>query len=70
VPTAAERDEIFQSGKAVVVVTCSIHATEVGASQMALELVHRLATDSSPRVKHVLDNVISCSSRASTRTAR
>ena len=58
VPTAAERDEIFQSGKAVVVVTCSIHATEVGASQMALELVHRLATDSSPRVKHVLDNVI------------
>ncbi len=25
---------------------------------MALELVHRLATDSSPRVKHVLDNVI------------
>jgi hypothetical protein len=57
-PTAAQRDEIFQSGKAVVVITCSIHATEVGASQMALELVHRLATDSSPRVKHVLDNVI------------
>jgi hypothetical protein len=57
-PTDAQRDEIFQSGKAVVVVTCSIHATEVGASQMALELVHRLATDSSPRVKHVLDNVI------------
>jgi len=57
-PTAAQRDEVFESGKAVVVVTCSIHATEVGASQMALELVHRLATDSSPRVKHVLDNVI------------
>ena len=58
VPSEAERDEIFQSGKAVVVITCSMHATEVGASQMALELVHRLATDSSPRVKHVLDNVI------------
>ena len=57
-PTDAQRDEIFQSGKAVVVVTCSMHATEVGASQMALELVHRLATDDSPRVKHVLDNVI------------
>ncbi len=57
-PTGAERDEVFQSGKAVVVITCSMHATEVGASQMALELVHRLATDSSPRVRHVLDNVI------------
>ena len=58
VPSETGRDEIFQSGKAVVLITCSVHATEVGASQMALELVHRLATDSSPRVKHVLDNVI------------
>jgi hypothetical protein len=58
VPTAAERDELFQSGKSVVVVTCNIHSTEIGSSQMVLELVHRLATDPSPRVKHVLDNVI------------
>ena len=58
VPTDAQRDEIFQSGKAVVLVTCSMHSTEVGATQMTLELVHRLATDASPRVKHVLDNVI------------
>jgi hypothetical protein len=58
VPTDAQRDEIFQAGKAVVLVTCSMHSTEVGATQMTLELVHRLATESSPRVKHVLDNVI------------
>ena len=58
VPTDAQRDEIFASGKAVVVVTCNIHSTEIGSSQMVLELVHRLATDSSPRVTHVLDNVI------------
>ena len=57
-PTATQRDEIFQSGKAVVVVTCNIHSSEIGSSQMVLELVHRLATDSSPRVRHVLDNVI------------
>jgi hypothetical protein len=57
-PTDAERDEIFRQGKLVLLVTCSIHATEIGASQMSLELVHRLATEDSPAVKKILDNVI------------
>jgi len=57
-PTDTERDEIFRRGKVVVVITCSIHATEIGASQMAVELVHTLATDQSPAVKKILDNVI------------
>ncbi|HKQ90595.1 MAG TPA: M14 metallopeptidase family protein, partial [Blastocatellia bacterium] len=57
-PSVAERDEVFRSGKAVVLVTCNIHSTEIGASQMVLELVHRLATEDSPTVKKILDNVI------------
>jgi hypothetical protein len=57
-PSPAQRDEIFAAGKAVVVITCNLHATEIGASQMALDLVYRLATDNSPQVRHVLDNVI------------
>src|SRR3954451_6714193 len=57
-PTEAERDEIFTRGKVVILITCSIHATEIGASQMAVELVHQLATDTSPQVKKILDNVI------------
>lgn len=57
-PTDGEREDIFKSGKAVVLVTCSIHATEIGASQMSLELVHRLATEESSSVKKILDNVI------------
>lgn len=57
-PTDAEREEIFRDGKAVVLVTCSMHATEVGATQMSVELVHKLATDGSPQVKKILDNVI------------
>jgi hypothetical protein len=57
-PTVAERDEIFEQGKAVVLVTASIHGTEIGASQMVLELVHRLATDDSPKIRKILDNVI------------
>src|SRR6476469_830661 len=57
-PTDAEREEIFAQGTLVIAITCSLHATEVGATQMAVELVHRLATDGSPQVKKILDNVI------------
>src|SRR5215212_4912908 len=57
-PTDGERDEIFRQGKLVVAITCAIHATEIGASQMSVELVHRLATSDAPEVKKILDNVI------------
>jgi hypothetical protein len=57
-PTDAERDEIFRQGKLVLLITCSIHATEIGATQMSIELVHRLATEDSPQVRKILDNVI------------
>ena len=50
-PSDAERDAIFNEGKVVVLVTCSLHATEVGATQMSIELVHRLVTDDSPKVQ-------------------
>src|SRR4051812_29247203 len=57
-PSAGERDEIFRQGKLVLLITCSIHATEIGASQMSVELVHHLATSDAPEVKKILDNVI------------
>jgi Zinc carboxypeptidase len=57
-PSDTERDAIFREGKLVLLITCSIHATEIGASQMSIELVHRLATEDSPEVKKILDNVI------------
>ena len=57
-PTDAERDDIFRQGKVVVAITTTIHATEIGASQMVVELVHTLATDNSPQVEKILDNVI------------
>ncbi len=57
-PTPAERDEIFKSGKSVVAITCNLHSTEIGSSQMVLELVHQLATQDTPAVRKILDNVI------------
>lgn len=58
VHSEAERAELFRDHKAVVLVTASIHASEVGAAQMSLELVHKLATSNDPLVRNILDNVI------------
>ena len=44
--------------RAVVAITCSIHATEVGATQMSVELAHLLASSQHPRVLDILDSVI------------
>jgi hypothetical protein len=57
-PTARERDEIVRRGKVVVLVTCGVHANEIGPTQSTLELVHQLATSDSPAVRKILDNVI------------
>ncbi|MEZ5364506.1 MAG: M14 family zinc carboxypeptidase [Bryobacterales bacterium] len=42
----------------VTVASCNIHATEIGASQMAVELAYRMATDDSRWTQNVLDNVV------------
>jgi hypothetical protein len=57
-PTPAQRDEILREGKVVVLVTCNVHSTEIGSSQMVLDLVHRLATGDSPAIRKILDRVI------------
>ena len=57
-PTPVERDEIFKNGKAVVVITTTVHATEIGASQMVPEAVYKLATSDDPAVLKILANTI------------
>ncbi len=51
-------DNLIRSGKTVVVITCSIHSTEVGGTFTATELAYRLASENTPEVKQILDNVI------------
>ena len=58
VHTAAVRQELMDQHKAVVLVSANIHATEIGAAQMSLELVHELATSNAPSITKILDNVI------------
>jgi hypothetical protein len=54
----ADAKTLIAQGKTIVGIQMSIHATEVGGMQMSLELAHRFATDSSPRMQAVLDNTI------------
>jgi hypothetical protein len=41
---AAERDQLVRDGKTVVVISCSIHSTEIVASQMSMQLAYNLAS--------------------------
>ena len=45
-------------GKAVVMITCSIHATEVASTHTAVEFAYRLLTENKPRFRAILDNTI------------
>jgi hypothetical protein len=55
----AEAARLEAEGKAVVMITCSIHATEVASTHTAVEFAYRILTDSNnPKFKAILDNVI------------
>jgi hypothetical protein len=57
--SAAEAARLELEGKVIVMITCSIHATEVASTHTAVEFAYRLLTeDSNPKFKAILDNVI------------
>ena len=49
---------LVDEGKAIVYIDSGLHATEVAHSQHSFELLYHLASDSSPRTKRMLDDVI------------
>jgi hypothetical protein len=51
-------EALAKQGKLILLVTCNIHATEIGSSQMAMEWAHQLVTAQDPVTKERLDNVI------------
>ncbi len=58
VQTQIERDRLFQEGKVVVAVSCSIHSTEIVASQMSMQLAYELTTAQDPETREILQNTI------------
>lgn len=58
VKTESERDELIRDGKTVVVISCSIHSTEIVASQMSMQLAYNLATAKDAETLEILRNTI------------
>ncbi|MCL4402323.1 MAG: M14 family metallopeptidase, partial [Acidobacteria bacterium] len=54
----AEAGRLVTEGKAIVLITCSIHATEVASTHAAVELVYRMLTEEKPRFRAILQNTI------------
>jgi hypothetical protein len=56
--SAPEVDALARDGKTILLVTCNIHATEIGASQMAMEWAHRLVTAQDAETRKRLGDVV------------
>jgi hypothetical protein len=56
--TDAEAAALVREGKVFLLITCNIHSTEIGASQMAMEWARALATAEDTETLRRLDNVV------------
>ena len=53
-----QRDRLLANGKTVVAISCSIHSTEIVASQMSMQLAYELATAQDADTREILQNTI------------
>jgi hypothetical protein len=53
-----ERERLIREGKTVVTISCSIHSTEIVASQMSMQLAYELATAQDAETREILQNTI------------
>jgi len=54
----AELAQLVEKGKSIVSISCSIHSTEIVASQMSMNLAYELATATDDDTKEILKNTI------------
>ncbi len=53
-----EERNLIAGGKTVTLVNCSLHSTEIAATQMAPELLYDLASGDTPEIREILDHTI------------
>src|SRR5215216_4478852 len=53
-----QRDRLLANGKVVVTISCSIHSTEIVASQMSMQLAYELATAQDADTRAILQDTI------------
>lgn len=56
--TPQEAEKMFLEGKAIVMITCSIHATELASTGTAVEYAYRLITEDTPKHRAILKDAI------------
>ncbi|HSE97041.1 MAG TPA: M14 family zinc carboxypeptidase [Blastocatellia bacterium] len=54
----AEAEKLIAEGRTIVLITCGIHSTEVGANLVSMNIAHRLASDDSAEMREILDKCI------------
>ncbi len=54
----AEAEKLITEGKAIVLLTCSIHATEIASTHTAVEFAYRLLTEDNPHFRAILKDTI------------
>jgi hypothetical protein len=56
--TPAQAEPLFAQGKAIVLITCSIHASEIASTHTAVEFAYRILTEDKPRFRAILRDTI------------
>src|SRR5215469_10907405 len=56
--TRQQIDGLTQEGKMIFLLTCNIHSSEIGSSQMAMEWAYKLVTAQDEETKHRLNDAI------------
>jgi zinc carboxypeptidase len=56
--TEAEAEKLILEGKSVVLITCSIHATELASTATAVEYAYKLLSEDTPRHRVILKDTI------------
>ena len=54
----SERQELVRQGKVILLISCNIHASEIGSTQMVMEWAHALITAQDKETRQWLEDVI------------